>query len=82
MCNDGQVEYSAVDISDSDAPYQRRVQQKETPPAREPGVLREGVLVSVAVMVAVAFFLFGRLLDDRRLGGEHHSGHRRRVQHG
>src|ERR1700753_4363736 len=42
-----------------------------------PGVFEENRSVSVAVVMPVAVVgLFGRLLDDGRLGGQHHACHR------
>ncbi len=58
--------------------------ERHTPGPCGPGVLRCWLLVRVTVAVTVAVavvFGLGRLLDDRRLGGENHPGHRRRVDH-
>jgi hypothetical protein len=62
-------EYSTVDISDSDAPDQRHVEQKETPPAPGRGCSESVLSVSAAVMVAGVLVLVGGLVDDGRLGG-------------
>jgi hypothetical protein len=43
---------------------------KRNTPGHKLGVLRAGVLVSVAVMVAGVLVLLGRLFHDSRLGGE------------
>src|SRR5687767_8549539 len=47
---------------------------------RPPSVRRAGVVTVYSVRVTgVGVFLFGRLVDDERLGGEQHRGDRRGV---